>query len=145
LKIPFRVLYGAPVGSFNLKRPSGHKGKLNTMKTNFLKTALLAASFFGVVATASAETIHANIPFAFTANGTPMPAGAYTIRSMSSTPNILVFENDATKAKAIAFARTAYESTDATVGFVLKTAASTYELSMAPASSVKGALLAITK
>ena len=70
------------------------------MKTSILKSLVLAATMTGAASLASAETVHATIPFAFTANGTAMPAGSYTVRTMSGTSSTLVFENDATKAKA---------------------------------------------
>jgi hypothetical protein len=116
------------------------------MKTNLLKTALLAASFLGVVSSASAETVHANIPFAFYANGKAMPAGTYTVQTIGGATPVLLFVNDATSEKAMAFARTASDSSgNSSLALIIKTASKTYELSMtAPASSLKGALLTLT-
>ena len=47
------------------------------MKTNLLKSAFWMTSLFGALSSASAETLHARIPFAFSAGGTSMPAGNY--------------------------------------------------------------------
>jgi hypothetical protein len=77
------------------------------MKTNLLKSAVLVASLFGALSTASAETLHAHIPFASSAAGTSMPAGNYAISTMPHAPQVLVFENEETKMQAIVFARTA--------------------------------------
>jgi hypothetical protein len=75
------------------------------MKTNLLKSVVLVASLLGALGSASAETVHARIPFGFTAAGTAMPAGAYVIRTMPSSPSVLVFENEDTKVQTIVFAR----------------------------------------
>jgi hypothetical protein len=111
------------------------------MKTSILKTLVLAATMTGAASIASAETVHATIPFAFTANGAAMPAGSYTIRTMPGSSAVLLFENDATKAKAIAFARTSSDSGKSS--FAIKMATSTYELSK-ETGVLKGALLAVT-
>jgi hypothetical protein len=63
-----------------------------------------AVSFLGA---ASAEVIHTNMPVAFYATGKAMPAGAYTVRTLPGTTSVVVFTNDATDQKALAFARTA--------------------------------------
>jgi len=76
------------------------------MKTNLLKSAVLMASLFGALSSASAETLHARIPFAFSAAGTSMPAGNYTISTMGDASQLLLFENEDTKMQAIVFART---------------------------------------
>ena len=47
------------------------------MKTNLLKSAVLMSSLLGALSSASAETLHARIPFAFSAGGNSMPAGNY--------------------------------------------------------------------
>ena len=75
------------------------------MKTNLLKSAIVAASFLGALGSASAETLRASIPFGFSAAGTSMPAGDYAIRTVESTPNVLLFENEQTKVRAFVFAR----------------------------------------
>ena len=53
--------------------------KTNLLKTNLLKSAILVASLLGALGSASAETLHARIPFAFSAGGKAMPAGDYSI------------------------------------------------------------------
>jgi hypothetical protein len=77
------------------------------MKTNLLKSALLIASVLGAFSSASAETLHARIPFAFSAAGTSLPAGTYVISTMAHTPQVLLFENEETKVQTMVFARTA--------------------------------------
>jgi len=77
------------------------------MKTNLLKSAVLMASLFGALSSASAETLRARIPFAFSAGGTSMPAGNYAISTMPHASQVLVFENEETKMQAIVFARPA--------------------------------------
>ena len=77
------------------------------MKTNLLKSAFLMTSLFGALGSLSAETLHARIPFAFSAAGTSMAAGNYVIRTMPHAPQVLLFENEDTKLQAIVFARTA--------------------------------------
>ena len=77
------------------------------MKTNLLKSAVLLASFMGALSSASAETLHARIPFAFSAAGANMPAGTYAISTMAHVSQVLVFENEDTKVQAIVFVRTA--------------------------------------
>ena len=77
------------------------------MKTNLLKSAVLMASLLGALSSASAETLHARIPFAFSAGGTSMPAGNYAISTMPHAPQVLLFKNEDTKMQAIVFARTA--------------------------------------
>jgi hypothetical protein len=111
------------------------------MKTTLLKTIVFAATVMGSASIASAETVHATIPFSFMANGTSMPAGSYTVRTMPGSATVLLFENDATKAKALAFARTSADAGKAT--FAIKMATVTYELSK-ETSTLKGALLAVT-
>ena len=109
------------------------------MKTT-LKTLVLAVTMIGAASIASAETVKATIPFSFSANGTAMPAGIYTVRTLSMG-SVLLFENEATKEKAIAFARPA--SAAGKSAFAIKMATATYELSNAT-PSLKGALLAVT-
>ena len=75
------------------------------MKTNLLKSAVLMASLAAGLTPASAETLHATIPFGFSANGMTMPAGTYAIRPLPNPSPLLLFENEATKVKAIVFAR----------------------------------------
>jgi len=76
------------------------------MKTNLLRSAVLAASLWGALGSASAETLHARIPFGFSAAGTMMPAGAYVISTMPNTPHVLLFENEGTKVQTLVFVRT---------------------------------------
>jgi hypothetical protein len=105
------------------------------MKSNLLKTALLAVSFLGA---ASAEVIHTNMPVAFYANGKAMPAGAYTVRTLPGTTSVVVFTNDATGEKALAFARPMLAPAGKS--------GTSYELSMEPGStSLKGTALALTR
>jgi len=63
------------------------------------------ASLAAALTPASAETLHATIPFGFSANGRTMPAGTYAIRTIPNPSPLLLFENEATKVKAIVFAR----------------------------------------
>lgn len=77
------------------------------MKTNLLKSLVLAASALGAMSSASAETLHASIPFGFSAAGTTMPAGAYSISKIPNTPSVLLFENEATKMQTLVFVRIA--------------------------------------
>jgi len=74
------------------------------MKTNLLKSAVLMASLAAALTPASAETLHATIPFGFSADGMTMPAGTYAIRTIPNPSPVLLFENEATKVKAIVFA-----------------------------------------
>ena len=76
------------------------------MKTNLLKSAVLMACLFGALSSASAETLRARIPFAFSAAGTSMPAGNYAISTMRDAPQLLLFENEDTKMQAIVLVRT---------------------------------------
>ena len=82
------------------------------MKTNLLKSAVLAASLLGALNSASAETLHARIPFGFSAGGTAMPAGAYSISTIPGAPTVLLFENEATKMQAMVFVRTGISTPD---------------------------------
>jgi hypothetical protein len=75
------------------------------MKTNLLKTAVLMASLAAALSPASAETLHARIPFGFSAGGIAMPAGDYSICTMPGAPAVLLFENETTKMRAIVFVR----------------------------------------
>ncbi|HEY2845049.1 MAG TPA: hypothetical protein VGJ09_15410 [Bryobacteraceae bacterium] len=77
------------------------------MKKNLLKSAVLAASLVTALSSASAETLHARIPFAFSAAGTSMPAGTYAITTMPHSPQVLLFENEESKVQNIIFARIA--------------------------------------
>lgn len=40
-----------------------------------------------------------------------LPAGAYTVRTVPGSSSVLVFENDTTKMKALAFARILHDAT----------------------------------
>ena len=128
------------------------------MKTNLLKLAVLVASLMGALSSASAETVHADVPFGFSAGGKAMPAGAYSISTIPGAPNVLLFENDTTKMQAMVFARTSISpqakpatlltfTSSAAEGSELAnivTIGSAYELSVRPTSKpLKGAALAI--
>jgi len=128
------------------------------MKTNLLKTVVLAASLLVVLTPASAESLHARIPFGFSANGTSLPAGPYAIRSIPNTPYLLLFENEETKEQALVFARLATTAAsqpamplkfaagagDSMALTNIAMAACTYELSTRSiAAAPKGAPLAI--
>ncbi len=79
--------------------------------TNLLKSTLFAASMlFGLGSVASAETLHAKVPFTFTAAGTVLPAGTYTIRPLNGTIGVLLFENEETGARNIVFAQMSVDS-----------------------------------
>jgi len=129
------------------------------MKTNLLKSAVLVATLLGAIGSASAETLHARIPFGFSAGGKAMPAGEYSISTIPGAPNVLLFENETTKMQALVFARTGVSephkketplmfTSGAGEGSQLlniATEGSSYELNSHPASkSLKGASLAIT-
>ena len=128
------------------------------MKTNLLKLTVLAVSLMGALTSASAETLHARIPFGFSAGGVAMPAGAYRIRPLPYAPSVLVFENEATKSQTIVFVRLAVSKPAEPAPplmFItggeraelahIATGEWTYELSVYPAlKSLKGAALAIT-
>lgn len=128
------------------------------MKTYLLKTAVVAASLLGALSSASAETLHARIPFGFSAGGMAMPAGAYSISTVPGAPDILLFENETTKMQAMVFVRTGthtpakpatpltFTSADQPTELVnIATDGGTYELSIHPARrSLKGAALAIS-
>jgi hypothetical protein len=129
------------------------------MKTNLLKSAVLVATLLGALGSASAETLHARIPFGFSAGGKAMPAGAYSISTIPGAPSVLLFENETTKMQAIVFVRTdprtpanpatplVFTSSggERTELANIVTDGSSYELSVHPASkSLKGAALAIT-
>jgi hypothetical protein len=108
------------------------------MKSNLLKLALLALT---ITASASAESVHATIPFEFTANGKMLPAGTYTVRTISGVSNLLLFVNESTNEKALAFVRTALTG-QSVQSFTIQTAEKSYELSM-PSGSRKAVLLTI--
>jgi hypothetical protein len=129
------------------------------MKTNLLKSAVLVASLMGALSSASAETLHARIPFGFSAGGTAMPAGAYSICTIPGSPHVLLFENETTKMQAIVFVRTGMSTpAEPAVPLMFTSSGSertelanivtdgwTYELSTHRApKSLKGAALAIT-
>jgi len=129
------------------------------MKTNLLKSAVLVATLLGAIGSASAETLHARIPFAFSAGGKAMPAGAYSISTIQGASNVLLFENETTKMQALVFARTSVSAPVKTATPLMFTSGaaegaqllnivtdgSSYELNAHPASkSLKGASLAIT-
>jgi hypothetical protein len=128
------------------------------MKTFFLKSAILAGSLSAVMGSASAGTLHARIPFGFSAGGTAMPAGAYSISTIPGATTVLLFENEATKAQAMVFVRTGVAAAakpaipltftnagERTELVNIATEGWTYELSSRRApKSLKGAALAIT-
>lgn len=121
------------------------------MKTNLLKSAVLAASLLGALNSASAATLHASIPFGFSAGGKAMPAGTYSISTIPGAPTVLLFENEATKMQAMVFVRTGISTPDKPVTPLMFTGERTelvhiaadgwtYELSTYAASkSLKGA------
>jgi hypothetical protein len=129
------------------------------MKTNLLKSAVLVTSLLGALSSASAETLHASIPFGFSAGGVAMPPGAYSISTIPGSSSVLLFENETTKMQAIVFVRTGMSMSNNPATPLLFTSGagqrtelanivtdgSTYELSVHPApKSLKGAALAIT-
>jgi hypothetical protein len=129
------------------------------MKTNLLKSVVLVASLLGALGSASAETLHARIPFGFSAGSQAMPAGDYSIRTIPNVPYVLLFENETTKMQAIVFVRSGMSAPtkpatplmftsgagEATKLANIATDSWTYELSVYPAvKSLKGAALALT-
>ena len=127
------------------------------MKTKLFRSTVLVASLLSVLGSASAETLRARIPFGFSADGTTMPPGAYTIRTMSGTPTVLLFENEESKVQTIVFARfaslpaeTSAEPLKFTAGSSdtkeltdIATAGRTYELSTHPTRKLKGVVLTL--
>jgi hypothetical protein len=128
------------------------------MKTNLLKSVALVTTLLGAVGSASAETLHARIPFAFSAGGKAMPAGTYSISTIPGASTVLLFENETEKMQALVFVRTSVSppakaatplmfTKDAGEGSQLAhimTDASTYELSVSTSSKpLKTAALAI--
>ena len=127
------------------------------MKSTLLKSAVLLASVCGVSGSAAAETLHARIPFAFSAAGTSMPAGTYAIRTMPHAPQVLLFEHAETGMQAMVFARTApgvLDKPSSPITFaegseqmeLINIAASdcTYELSPHARKALKGVALTLT-
>ena len=127
------------------------------MKSTLLKSAVLLVSVFGTFSSAAAETLHAHIPFAFSAAGTSMPAGTYAIRTMAHAPQVLLFEHEETRMQAMVFVRTAPGVPDKLsppVTFaegseqmeLINIAASdrTYELSTHARKALKGVALTLT-
>lgn len=128
------------------------------MKTYLLKSALLTAFALGALSSASAETLHARIPFAFSAAGISMPAGTYTIRALPNAPQVLLFENEETRMQTLVFARasglpakpappltfTDYSGEKMELANIASSA-STYELNTYPArKALKGVALTLT-
>ena len=84
-----------------------------------------------------------------------MQAGAYSIRTIPGAPNVLLFENEATKMQAMVFVRMGAGTTAKLLTFTsagertelanIATDGWSYELSIYPARrSLKGAALAIS-
>ena len=81
--------------------------KTYLLKTNLVKSAVLLASLMGTLGSASAKTVHATIPFGFSAGGMAMPAGTYTIRTLpTGASQVLLFDNETAKMQAIVLVRT---------------------------------------
>ncbi len=106
------------------------------MKHQLLTFVLLALTF---TASASAETVHATIPFDFAANGKLLPAGTYTVRTISG--GLLLFVNESTNEKALAFARTSLPG-KSSQALTIRTTERSYELNM-PSGSAKSVLLTL--
>ena len=116
------------------------------MKTNLMKSAFLAISFLCAGGSAVAQAVHANIPFQFFANGKSMPAGIYTVRPLPGSSSLLLFVNEATGEKALAFARVGPGSTvRGADGVTIRATERTYELSNIPNRSVAPIALTLTK
>ena len=133
--------------------------KTYLLKTNLMKSAVVVASLMGALSSASAETLHARIPFGFSAGGKVMPAGVYSIFTIANAPTVLLFENETTKMQAMVFVRTSASAPAKTATPLMFTSGagegselanivtdgSTFEFSVRTASkSLKGAALAIT-
>ncbi len=101
------------------------------MKTKFLKSAFLVISFLNVVGSAVAETVHAIIPFEFSANGKLMPAGFYSVRSIPGSTSVLLFVNETSGEKGLSFARTTVDAVSSAQAFSIKTSERTYEVGRA--------------
>ncbi len=74
------------------------------MTKNLLNLTLLASGLL-TAAGAHAESLRVRIPFAFTASGTKLPAGEYSIREMSGNPTVLLIAGSGPGARAMVFAR----------------------------------------
>ena len=74
------------------------------MKTKSLKSALFAVALLCGTSLAEAETLTL-IPFEFQANGRPLPAGAYAVRSLPGSAGVVMFVNHVTGQQAFAFAQ----------------------------------------
>jgi hypothetical protein len=129
------------------------------MKMNLLKSVVLVACLLGALGSASAEALHARIPFGFSAGGKAMPAGDYSIRTIPNVPYVLLFDNETTKMQTIVFVRSGMSAPakpptpltftrsagEATELANIATDSWTYELSVyPPVKSLKGAALALT-
>ena len=86
--------------------------KLNTVFSfrRFATAAVLALST--VALHAEAGSIRVTIPFAFTVAGTAMPAGDYTIKTLTGYPTVVSLHNAAAKANIIALATADSYATD---------------------------------
>jgi hypothetical protein len=70
-----------------------HQMEGKTMKTTTTKLTIAAAFLALATGFASAQTVKADIPFAFRAGGKMMPAGEYTLQTTSSTVPVLALRN----------------------------------------------------
>jgi hypothetical protein len=69
------------------------------MKNLTMKLTIAAAAFVAVAGVASAQTLEANIPFAFRANGKVFEAGTYRVSMKTGTTNLLTIrDRDSSKA-----------------------------------------------
>ncbi len=75
------------------------------MTTNLLNLTFLASGRLAASAGAHAESLRARIPFAFTASGTKLPPGEYSIHEMVGNPAVLLIAGSGPGARAMIFAR----------------------------------------
>jgi hypothetical protein len=70
---------------------------------NLLNLTALASGLLASSLGAHAESLRVRVPFAFTASGTKLPAGEYSIREVAGNPTILLIQGS--NARAMVFAR----------------------------------------
>jgi len=77
---------------------------------NLLNMTLLVGGLLGSSAGIHAEALRVRVPFAFTASGTKLPAGEYSITEIAGSPTVLLIRGDG--ARALVFARASGVASD---------------------------------
>jgi hypothetical protein len=115
------------------------------VKKNLMNATLLVAGLIAPVVGVHAESLHMHVPFAFTASGTALPAGDYSITEVQGHPTVLLIAATNSSVRAMVFARQSTETGSGSVKFVdrgeeepalatVKTPTGSFELSI-PAPS----------